>query len=86
MEKCDIKSLTFQELSSELEGQGQKAFRGRQIYQWLHQKLADSFDEMSNLPRPFREFLKQEYSITSLKKADVRISRIDGTRKRMDEI
>ena len=81
MEKCDIKSLTFQELSSELEGQGQKAFRGRQIYQWLHQKLADSFDEMSNLPRPFREFLKQEYSITSLKKADVRISRIDGTRK-----
>ncbi len=81
MEKCDIKSLTFDELSSEIEKQGEKAFRSSQVYQWLHQKLADSFDEMSNLPLSFRELLKQEYSFTSLKKADVRISRIDGTRK-----
>ncbi len=81
MEKCDIKSLTFDELSSEIEKQGEKAFRSSQVYQWLHQKLADSFDEMSNLPRSFRELLKQEYSFTSLKKADVRISGIDGTRK-----
>ncbi len=81
MEKCDIKSLTFEELSGELERQGQKAFRSRQIYQWIHQKLADSFDEMTNLPQALREQLKKEYSFTSLQKADVRISGIDGTRK-----
>lgn len=81
MENYDIKSLTFEELSSVMEKEGQKAFRSKQIYQWLHEKLADSFDEMSNLPQALRERLKERYSLVSLKKADVRISKIDGTRK-----
>ena len=75
MEKCDIKSLTFEELSSAMEKEGQKAFRSKQIYQWIHEKLADSFDDMSNLPQALRERLKEEYSLISLKKADVRISK-----------
>ena len=81
MEKCDIKSLTLEELLGVMEQEGQKAFRSKQIYQWIHEKLADSFDEMSNLPQSLREQLKAGYSLTSLKKADVRISKIDGTRK-----
>ena len=81
MEKCDIKSLTLEELSLAMEKEGQKAFRSRQIYQWLHEKLADSFDEMLNLPQALRERLHAGYRLTSLQKADVRISKIDGTRK-----
>ncbi len=81
MEKCDIKSLTLEELSLLMEKEGEKAFRSRQIYQWIHEKLADSFEEMSNLPQSLRERLHAGYRLISLQKADVRISRIDGTRK-----
>ena len=40
MEKRDIKSLTLEELTEELKAQGYPAYRGKQIYQWLHVKLA----------------------------------------------
>ena len=63
MEKCDIKSLTLEELLGVMEQEGQKAFRSKQIYQWIHEKLADSFDEMSNLPQSLREQLKAGYSL-----------------------
>lgn len=81
-EKKDIKSFTIEELKKEVEENlGEKAFRAKQLYQWLHEKLADNFDEMTNLPAAFREKLKEEYFLTSLKKLDVKISAIDGTRK-----
>ena len=40
MEKKDIRSYTFEQLQREMESIGEKAFRGRQIYEWLHVKLA----------------------------------------------
>lgn len=81
-EKKDIKSFTIEELKKEVEENlGEKAFRAKQLYQWLHEKLADNFDEMTNLSAAFREKLKEEYFLTSLKKLDVKISAIDGTRK-----
>ena len=45
MEKKDIRSLSLEELKSEMEGIGEKAFRAKQIFEWLHTKLADSFEE-----------------------------------------
>ena len=44
MEKTDIKSLTIEELSLQLKELGFKSFRAKQIYQWLHEKLVESFD------------------------------------------
>ncbi|MFR5733503.1 MAG: hypothetical protein ACLUD2_17815 [Clostridium sp.] len=49
MEKLDIKSLTLRELTEAIRQMGDKPFRAKQIYQWLHQKLVADFDEMSNL-------------------------------------
>ena len=42
---------------------GEKPFRAGQIYDWLHVKLADSFDEMTNLSKDLRRRLEEEYEI-----------------------
>ena len=81
MEKLDIKSLTLEELTEAIRQMGDKPFRAKQIYQWLHQKLVTDFDEMSKLSKPLREKLKEQFTLTALYPADVKISQIDGTRK-----
>ena len=60
---------------------GEKAFRAKQIYEWLHQKQAESFDEMSNLSAALREKLKECCVLTTLKMLEVQTSKIDGTQK-----
>lgn len=77
----DIKSLTLSELAEELTQRGEKAFRAKQIYQWMHVKCARSFDEMTNLSKELREDLKRRYHYTSLKAVRVQESAIDGTKK-----
>lgn len=79
--KRDIKSMTLAELTEEMARIGEKSFRAAQIYQWMHEKLADGFDEMSNLSKGLREKLKEQYSCPCLQLVDVKISKIDGTRK-----
>lgn len=81
MKKKDLKSLDYEELQAELALLGEKAFRGRQMYQWLHEKLADSPREMTNLPDRLKKVLEEQYDCTRLKIVDVLISELDGTRK-----
>lgn len=45
MEKIDIKSLDYAELQNFFESLGEKSFRAKQVYQWIHEKLANGFDE-----------------------------------------
>ena len=63
MEQKDIRSFTLAELKKEMEFIGEKAFRSKQIYEWLHVKLADSFEEMTNLSKPLREKISRSYVI-----------------------
>lgn len=81
MIKKDIASLTFDELKTEMESIGEKAFRAKQIYEWLHVKLADSFDEMTNLSKALREKLDSHYRIPMVKMVERQISQMDGTNK-----
>ena len=81
MDKKDIKSLTLQELTQELKEMGMASFRGKQIFQWLHGKLADEFDQMTSLSIKDRQSLKERYFITRLKPERILVSKIDGTRK-----
>ena len=81
MKKKDIKSLYLEELEEELGQLGEKSFRAKQIYQWVHQKLAADFEDMSNLSKALREKLRQQYTLTALNPVEVKISKIDGTRK-----
>ena len=80
MEKKDLKSMTLEELTAEVIAAGEKAFRAKQLYQWIHEKLAADFDEMTNLPKSLREKLAADYIWTSLETGGVRISGVDGTR------
>ena len=52
----DIKSMTLEELTQTLREMGQPAFRGGQVFTWLHRGVT-SFEEMSDLPRALREQL-----------------------------
>lgn len=81
MEKTDIKSLNLQELEGLVKSMGQPAFRAKQLYQWMHQKLVTDFTQMSNLSKPLQAQLQEQCELVVLKKVDVRISQIDGTRK-----
>lgn len=61
--KIDIRSLTFSDLKANIEGMGEKAFRAKQVYEWLWQKSCTDFDQMSNLSKDLREKLKKHYEI-----------------------
>lgn len=80
-DKIDIKSLNQKELISFLEELGEKAFRAKQIYQWIHEKRVDTFEEMTNISKKLIETLNEKAYLTSLKKEEVQISKLDGTRK-----
>ena len=76
----DIKSMTLEELTAALEGMGEPAFRGKQIFSWLH-RGARSFSEMSNVSKPLRERLEENYYIDVPAAARKQVSRLDGTVK-----
>ena len=76
----DIKSMTIEELKGLMTGIGEKPFRAKQIYSWLHEHLVASYDEMANIPKGLKEKLK-DYPVTALEMVDEQISRVDGTRK-----
>ncbi len=79
--RIDIKSLTLHELTEEIIGMGEKGFRAGQMYQWMHQKLARGFAEMTNLSQAFRRQCEEHFSYTALNVVQVQESKLDGTRK-----
>ena len=45
----DIKSMTLDELKDACQQMGEKPFRAKQLYDWMHHRLAGSYDEMTNI-------------------------------------
>ena len=86
MEKKDIASYSFEELQEEMLAIGEKGFRSRQIYSWIHEKLVDDFEEMTNLSKALREKLKKNYEIRKVKMIDHQISKEDPTEKFLFEL
>ena len=81
MDKIDIKSLRLEELEDLLVELGDKPFRGKQIYEWLHVKLVSSFDDMTNISKQLRERLKEVCQITSLVEVNKLVSKDGDTSK-----
>ena len=73
--------MELSELTEFIEQLGEKPFRAKQVYQWMHVKLARSFEEMTNISISLREKLEAHSVYTSLKPVQVLESGIDGTRK-----
>ena len=81
----DLKSMTLQEVTSTLQEMGEPAFRGKQVFTWLH-KGARSFDEMTNLSKALREKLKENCILTVPQVARKQVSQQDGTIKYLWEL
>ena len=77
----DIKSLNYDELVTYMAGLGEKKFRASQLYQWMHEKLADSFDECTNISNALRQKLKETSEYVCLEPVRVQHSKLDGTEK-----
>ena len=54
MEPADLRSMPLPELEAFVLALGEKRFRAVQLFRWMHQKCARSFEEMSDLPRALR--------------------------------
>ncbi|MCH8496567.1 MAG: 23S rRNA (adenine(2503)-C(2))-methyltransferase RlmN [Balneolales bacterium] len=78
--KYDLKSLSKPQLTQLCGELGLKKFRSDQIFQWLYQKGATSFEEMTNLSKDLRERLSSVAFIRSLQLHQKQTSR-DGTTK-----
>ena len=76
----NLKSLTLPELTAVIKELGQPAFRGKQVYTWLH-KGVRSYDEMTNLPRNLRDTLAEKYPINPPEVVRKQESKKDGTIK-----
>ncbi|MCI8560838.1 MAG: 23S rRNA (adenine(2503)-C(2))-methyltransferase RlmN [Dorea sp.] len=86
LQKKDIVSFNYEEILAEMENAGEKQFRGKQIYSWLHEKLADDFSQMTNLSKTFWEKLDNLYEIKKVSLAARQISKKDPTEKFLFEL
>ncbi len=77
----DIKSLDNTKLQELMISLGEKPFRAKQLYNWLHVRLAESYGQMSNLPLALRERLEKEFPLLTLSQVNRQVSALDGTRK-----
>lgn len=77
----DIRSMFLEELEEWIVSVGEKKFRAKQLYEWLHKKKAASLDEMTNLSHALRQQLAEHTELVTLEVVEERISQIDGTRK-----
>lgn len=84
--KHDVKSLNQKELENLFVSLGEKPFRARQVYHWMHVSQAASFDEMSNISKSLREKLKECCELTVLRQKLVQRSKLDGTAKYLFEL
>lgn len=72
--KENIRNLSFEELKKVLETLDEKTFRSKQIYEWLWQKNAATFEEMSNLSKDLRIKLDEHFFIDHITLDDQQIS------------
>lgn len=73
-EKINIRSLSLEDLQKEIIELGEKAFRAKQVYEWLWKKNAASFSEMTNLSISYRSLLNDKFYIDKIKLDDQQIS------------
>ena len=86
MKKKDIVSYNYEELAQEVQAFGEKPYRAKQVYAWLHERGADSFKEMTNLSKSLREHLSEEYEIAQMRIAARQRSELDSTEKFLFEL
>ena len=79
--KKNIRELGFEDRKKLMEDMGEKSFRAKQIYDWLHVKCADGFEEMSDLSLALRQKLSEKFDATLPRAEQIQTSKLDGTKK-----
>jgi len=80
MSRKNIKDLTLEELKKAITAMGEPAYRARQIFSWLYRRGISDFSEMTNIPKPLRDKLQDNYLISNLAPAE-HLKSADGTEK-----
>lgn len=80
IKKKDIRALSKDQLRDFFQKEGDKAFRGNQVYEWLWSKGAHTFEDMTNLSKETRQMLEDHFVINHIK-VDVMQRSSDGTVK-----
>jgi 23S rRNA (adenine2503-C2)-methyltransferase len=62
----DIKSISAEDLQAQFRDWKQPAYRAAQVMEWLYTHRVTSWDAMTNLPKPLRELLRENYSLQTL--------------------
>lgn len=84
--KKDILSYSLEQLEAALAEIGEKKFRAKQIYEWLHVQRVSEFDKMSNISLSLRIKLDEEFCINSINIVKKLESHIDNTVKYLYEL
>lgn len=80
-QRIDIKSLTLSELTDFVKGLGEPGYRAKQLYEWMHVKMARNYDEMKNIPKSLKEKLMENADFVFLNCVDLQESKVDDTKK-----
>ncbi|WP_026837631.1 23S rRNA (adenine(2503)-C(2))-methyltransferase RlmN [Gillisia sp. JM1] len=78
--KKDIRALTKEQLQEFFVAQGDKSFRGSQVYEWLWNKSAHSFEDMTNISKATRQMMEDNFVINHIRVDQMQRSS-DGTIK-----
>jgi 23S rRNA (adenine2503-C2)-methyltransferase len=78
--KKDIRSLSKDQLRDFFVENGDKAFRGNQVYEWLWSKVSHSFEDMTNISKETRKILEENFVINHISVDEMQRSK-DGTIK-----
>ena len=77
----DIRNCNEEEMIALAIELGEKSFRGKQLFEWVHGKQVQSFDDMTNLSSAFRDRLKEKYLVSGMTIAQKQVSRKKDTAK-----
>lgn len=80
-EKMDLLSMELFEIEEFLSSIGEKSFRGKQIFQWLHQKQVENFSQMTNISSQLKDQLENNFCLNSLNIEKKLESTLDDTVK-----
>lgn len=80
-EEIDLRSLTLTEMETLFTTMSEQKFRAKQVFNWINNKFADDFDEMTNLSKNLRQTLVDITYLTTCKMVDRLESKVDDTVK-----
>lgn len=86
MPKTNLIGLTIEEVEKFAVSTGEQSYRGRQLFYWIYNRAATTFDEMSNLPKALRQRLNDLASLDTLRTLTKQVSPRDGTAKYLFEL